>query len=920
MLPRFLSSIRLRRACRVLLLCLAAAVGAGATGGALLWWDVSGAVPVQRGLLTVLAADGSTIAEQPLPGGYALSQPMPSPVFTRMLLRAEDARYYQHHGSDVRAKLHVLALAVEQGRLVSGGSTLTEQLAKNRYWPHEPRTVLQKLREAAMAARLEATHSKDELLRMYVQHAYYGRGIWGLEAAAQHYYGTSSSLLDAHQSTVLLALLQRPALADAPTEQLAARLPLVARRSGYAAELARAQKEEQPEQNTTETNITEQEANRATHRKAALSPTAAISSSERSSKRVSEEPQAPSETFLEISSPSPLGRGPGGGGITLSTAESPTAELAPEAALALARGLGWRAPVFPAATAPQYTAAVLAALPQLPSGHTVVHTPLDATLQRQWQARMQQELGRLRGKNVGSSAGLAVDARTGRVLALAQAGEPGGDLTLAPRSTGSIIKPFIYYLAHARGLEPAHLLPDTEASYTEGDTVYTPLNYNLREQGLMPAATALAQSSNIAAVRLYDMLGPTAVADGLRGFGLAYPQAPAHYGRALPLGAAPQTLRSMVAAAAALGTGSRPALQWVGSAQLPAGTPADALQPWLAAGWAPMHTGQQTARTGDDAPAEADDAISLAAPGTPHYAIPGSGAATRARWAVWSSLSSDQLRGAAFGRGGVLATPFPAAGKTGTTTNWGDNWALGWGQAVAWGVWVGNRDNSPMADVSGVTGAGPLWHAGAQLLQQHGYAADNALAEPAGTGTADICLREDTAGACTAWAAVPAWQLAGQQVHGSGSVCSGWLWRPTSPADADRLQEMHDIRIVPCASDGTAPAAPTPADTGAKATAAKPLQILRPTPGSTLLLQAGYAPGLQAAPLRASAPGLWQLQRCADTTAAEPTQCTQWIDEPTPTQASASLAAPLQPGLWQARITDDAHASASTWYTVQQGS
>jgi membrane carboxypeptidase/penicillin-binding protein PbpC len=79
-------------------------------------------------------------------------------------------------------------------------------------------------------------------------------------------------------------------------------------------------------------------------------------------------------------------------------------------------------------------------------------------------------------------------------------------------------------------------------------------------------------------------------------------------------------------------------------------------------------------------------------------------------WLITDILADNVARMPAFGANSVLKLPFPAAVKTGTTTDWRDNWTVGYSTARIVGVWVGNADNAPMLDVSGVDGAGPIWH------------------------------------------------------------------------------------------------------------------------------------------------------------------------------------------------------------------
>ena len=84
--------------------------------------------------------------------------------------------------------------------------------------------------------------------------------------------------------------------------------------------------------------------------------------------------------------------------------------------------------------------------------------------------------------------------------------------------------------------------------------------------------------------------------------------------------------------------------------------------------------------------------------------------APEAAYLITDILSDDVARRPEFGPNSVLNLPFPAAVKTGTTTDWRDNWTVGYSTRRIVGVWVGNADNSPMVDVSGVDGAGPIWH------------------------------------------------------------------------------------------------------------------------------------------------------------------------------------------------------------------
>jgi membrane carboxypeptidase/penicillin-binding protein PbpC len=109
----------------------------------------------------------------------------------------------------------------------------------------------------------------------------------------------------------------------------------------------------------------------------------------------------------------------------------------------------------------------------------------------------------------------------------------------------------------------------------------------------------------------------------------------------------------------------------------------------------------------------------------------------RVAWLITDILSDDAARAPAFGRGSVLSLSRPAAVKTGTTTDWRDNWTIGYTPDLATGVWVGNADNSAMEQVSGVTGAGPIWH---DLMEKALLGRpERGFDQPAGLVQAEVC-------------------------------------------------------------------------------------------------------------------------------------------------------------------------------------
>ncbi len=142
------------------------------------------------------------------------------------VLEVEDRRFFEHVGFDLRRVAGALLANLRAGRIREGGSTLTQQLAKNLFLTHE-RTLLRKLREAWLALRLERSHSKKEILEAYLNTIYLGqrgsRSVRGIEASARHYFGKAAMELDLAESALLAGLIRGPGLYSPFRDPTAAR-------------------------------------------------------------------------------------------------------------------------------------------------------------------------------------------------------------------------------------------------------------------------------------------------------------------------------------------------------------------------------------------------------------------------------------------------------------------------------------------------------------------------------------------------------------------------------------------------------------------------------------------------------------------------------------------------------------------------
>jgi monofunctional biosynthetic peptidoglycan transglycosylase len=136
-----------------------------------------------------------------------------SPHLKRAVVAAEDARFVEHEGVDWDAVKQALDANRKRGRPARGGSTISQQLAKNLFLSPE-RSYLRKGQELVITAMIEALWDKRRILEVYLNVAEWGDGVFGAEAAARHYFGTSAARLGAEQSASLAVMLPRPKFYD----------------------------------------------------------------------------------------------------------------------------------------------------------------------------------------------------------------------------------------------------------------------------------------------------------------------------------------------------------------------------------------------------------------------------------------------------------------------------------------------------------------------------------------------------------------------------------------------------------------------------------------------------------------------------------------------------------------------------------
>jgi penicillin-binding protein 1C len=292
---------------------------------------------------------------------------------------------------------------------------------------------------------------------------------------------------------------------------------------------------------------------------------------------------------------------------------------------------------------------------------------LDAGVQRMAREEVRSHISALSNHNVRDGAALVVDNQTGEVLAYVSSAAPDSraaevDGVRAPRQAGSTLKPFLYELAlERRYLTAASLLADSPLSLDTASGVYIPQDYDHDFKGLVSVRTALASSLNVPAVRTLVLTGVEVFRDRLNALGYdGIKRESNYYGYSLALGSAEVTLWQQAQAYRALALGGE---------------------------WSPL-----TFTPGGAAAA-------------PHRLL-----AADATFVVGDILGDPAARSVTFGLDSHLDTHFWTAVKTGTSEDMRDNWCIGFSRRFTVAVWVGNYDGDSMRDVSGVSGAAPIWH------------------------------------------------------------------------------------------------------------------------------------------------------------------------------------------------------------------
>jgi penicillin-binding protein 1C len=556
----------------------------------------------------------------PVEGGRHTPVPLKSiPLaLQQATIATEDHHFYSNPGIDLQGVLRSIWINLRGGETLAGGSTITQQVARNLLLGSEERferSIRRKIREAVLAWQLTRQLSKDEILGLYLNQIYYGGFAYGVEAAAQTFFAKPVSELDLAECALLAGLPQSPALYN----------PLV-------------------------------------------------------------EPQAAKDRQLIV--------------LKLMLDQGLISQEVQD--LASREPLSYASTPYPI-EAPHFVMMVQNQIDQLLEGQSrwsfgglVVRTTLDLDWQHHAEEAIQRQLQNLRDDknidhNVNNAALVALDPLNGEILALVGSpdyfdAEHSGavNMVISPRQPGSSIKPLVYAAAF-NPMKPdtaspgvpwpwtaATMILDVSTTFTTHDgKAYTPANYDSVEHGPVLARQALASSLNIPAVITLDHIGLGTLFNLGTNLGITTLGNPQDFDLSLALGGGEVRLLELTAAYGAFANqGYRLYPQAIIEIKTLSGEVIYQADP------------QPRVRAIDE----------------------------RVAWLISDILSDNDARSLGFGINSALHIDRPAAVKTGTTTNFHDNWTVGYTPNLVVGVWVGNTNHEPMRDVTGLSGAAPIWH------------------------------------------------------------------------------------------------------------------------------------------------------------------------------------------------------------------
>lgn len=560
----------------------------------------------------------------------------------------EDRNFWTNPGYDWYGMIRA-AYSTLRREQVQGASTITQQLVKNVLIPPEERfvrdpysiaTYNRKAKELILSTEISRRYDKRKILEWYLNGNYYGNLAYGVDAAAEAYFGKHVQDLDLAEAATLAAIPQNFQLnpIDNPEEAIKRRNITL-------------------DQMFLQGYITEDQAIAAKNSKMRVTP-----------KR------------FDI--------------------------LAPHFSFYIRRRLEERFG------------------PELVNkGGLKVQTTLDFGIQQTAEQIARDQIAKLTAekKNVTNASVVVMRPGTGEIVAMVGSVDYFNrdidgqvNVAISPRQPGSSFKTFTYLTAFSQGYTPASMTMDVRTVFDDSpNPPYVPENYDRKYHGPVRLRTALASSFNIPAVKLLQLVGVKNVVNTAHRMGINSLNRE-RYGLALTLGGGEVTLLDMTYANSVFANQG-----------VMAGVPVPADQ--QKSGFRMLDP------VGILKVVDASDKViyEYKKPDTQQILTP------QLAFLMDDVLSDNVARTPGFGANNVLRLSRPAAVKTGTTSDWRDNWTVGYTPDYAVGVWVGNSDNSEMEHISGVTGAGPIWRDVMEKIHQG--LPPRPFPEPPGMTRVEVC-------------------------------------------------------------------------------------------------------------------------------------------------------------------------------------
>lgn len=739
----------------LLLGLLSAALGLGAL--AVAWWVISPTLPDVQSLrevrlqmpLGVYSRDGKLIALF----GEARRKPariedIPD-VVKQAVIAIEDARFYEHPGIDWRGILRaVWLLATSDRERVPGGSTITQQVARNFFLSTEY-SYTRKLTEIFLALKMERELSKDEILELYLNKSFFGNRAYGIGAAAEFYYGKELAELELHQAAMLAGIPKFPSSGNPLTNPDRARIrrDYILQRMfevGFIDEAALRQAQATPDNAHVNEPPIELEA-------PYIAEIARADAVERFGASAMTDGHRVHTTIDSV------GQAAANSGLR-------------QALLDYDRRHGWRGPEaqveLPEGASPQHLQRLLRDYPTLSglSAALVLESSaeraglllrdgqqIELSLEQVSWARPYQDENRrgpaprtvdavlapgdivrvVRAGEEGfelsqipkaQAALAAVDADSGAVRALAGGFSFGlnkfNRATQAQRQPGSSFKPFVYAASFERGFGPGSIVLDAPVVFRQHDgTTWRPQNDNSTFAGPMRLREAMVTSRNLVSVRLLDAIGASYARRYIQGFGFSADSLPENLSLALGTSSVPPLAMARGYALFENG-GFLVEPYFIDRIEDRDGALVFEANPARACRECPERL-RETLAMGADSGFDLGPTATPAAPiedsstGDPSMSSEGVVLAPRridARTAYMvNSLLRDVVRRGT-GRNALVLNRSDIGGKTGSTNDHRDAWFVGVGGGLAVASWVGMDDFSSLGNGEfGARAALPIW-------------------------------------------------------------------------------------------------------------------------------------------------------------------------------------------------------------------